>query len=168
MEHKNYLFLENQYLGRDRGWLTVRLILAFFCFVAFYINLERETDSQLFFIVGMAIVLVSIFMMYMLHYRIVVKPGNVILSGLWTTKLIKIELNSIVSVKAKPYSTFFINNPVYNLHQKGRIRFYAGGKEAVWLTDRDGLIYIIGTQRTKELMHAILEAKKQSLPLEIK
>lgn len=159
MENKP-LYLENQYLGRDRGWLSVRLILALFCFGAYYLNLDRAVDSQLFFIVGATIVVGSIGMMYMLHYRITVSPGSLVLSGLWTTKLVKIDLNSIRKVQEKPYSTFFINNPVYNLHQRGKIRFYAGGKGAVWLTDKDGLVYIIGSQRSQELLTAIKKAKQ--------
>ncbi|MFC3196738.1 hypothetical protein ACFOET_03845 [Parapedobacter deserti] len=156
------LYVENQYMGRDRGWVSVRLVLALFCFVAYYINIERENESQLFLIVGIAIIFVSIVMIYMLHYRITVAEGSVKLSGLWTTRLVKIDLSSIVKVESKPYSKFFINNPVYNLHQRGRIKFYAGGKDAVWLTDRDGLIYIIGTQRQVELHQAILKAKSKS------
>lgn len=153
------IFTENQYLGRDRGWMSVRLILALFCFLAYWINIDRTNEGKLFLIVGIAIVLGSVVMMYMLHYRITVRPGSLVLSGLWTTRLIKIDLQSIRDVKAKPYSTFFINNPVYNLHQKGKIRFYAGGKDAVWLTDKDGLIYIIGSQRSKELMRSIQQAR---------
>jgi len=155
------LYVENQYLGRDRGWVSVRLVLALFCFVAYYINIERESESQLFLLVGSAIVFVSIVMMYMLQYRITVEQGSVKLSGLWTTRLVKIDLNSIVKIECKPYSKFFINNSVYNLHQKGRIKFYAGGKDALWLTDRDGLVYIIGTQRQVELRQAILKAKNK-------
>lgn len=155
----NVIYVENQYLGRDRSWLSVRLVLAFFCFVAYYINIERESESQLFFIVGAAIVLVSIIMLYMLQYRIIVEKDSVKISGLWTTRLVKIDLNSIIKIERKPYSSFFINNPVYNLHQKGKIRFYAGGRDAIWLTDRDGLIYVIGTQRQVELEQAILKAK---------
>lgn len=158
------IYVENQYLGRDRGWVSVRLVLALFCFIAYYLNIERENESQLFLLVGIAIVFVSIVMMYMLQYRITVEQGSVKLSGLWTTRLIKIDLNGIVSVDSKPYSKFFINNPVYNLHQRGLIKFYAGGKDAVWLTDRDGLVYIIGTQRQLELQQAILEAKTLSTP----
>jgi hypothetical protein len=161
MEQKP-IFVENQYMGRDRSWVSVRLVLALFCFIAYYINIERENESQLFLLVGCAILFVSIVMMYMLQYRITVEEGNVKLSGLWTTRLVKIDLNSIVKVESKPYSKFFINNPVYNLHTKGRIRFYAGGRDAVWLTDREGLIYIIGTQRPVELQQAILRAKTAS------
>ena len=156
------IYVENQYLGRDRGWVSVRLVLALFCFTAYYINIERESESQLFLVVGIAILFVSIVMMYMLQYRITVEEGCVKLSGLWTTRLVKIDLNSIVKVESKPYSKFFINNSVYNLHQKGRIKFYAGGRDALWLTDRDGLLYIIGTQRQVELQQAILKAKAKS------
>lgn len=163
MMNKEAIFVENQYLGRDKGWVTVRLVLALFCFAAFYINMDREVDRQLFFIAGSAIVLGSIIMMYMLHYRITVNPGHIVLSGLWTTRLVKIDLHSIKKVEMLPYSSFFVNNPVYNLHQKGFIKFYAGGKDAIWLTDKDGLVYLIGTQRNKELYQAILEAKKQSV-----
>src|SRR5690606_19494558 len=95
------IYLENQYMGRDRGWVSVRLVLALFCFVAYYINIERENESQLFLIVGSAIIFVSIVMMYMLHYRITVEEGSVKLSGLWTTRLVKIDLNSIVKVECK-------------------------------------------------------------------
>lgn len=158
MEEKP-IYTENQYLGRDRGWVSVRLVLALFCFIAYYINIERENESQLFLLVGTAILVVSIIMMYMLHYRITVVKGSIRLSGLWTTRLVKIDLSSIVKIESKPYSKFFINNSVYNLHQKGRIKFYAGGKDAVWLTDRDGLVYIIGTQRQIEFEQAVRRAK---------
>jgi len=149
------IYIENQYLGRDRGWLSVRLLLALFCFVAYYINIEQEKNSRLFLVAGSVIILVSIIMMYMLHYRITVTQSSIQLSGLWTARLVKIDLNSVVKYEAQPYSTFLVNNPVYNLHQKGKIRFYAGGKQAVWITDRDGLIYIIGSQRPTELVNAI-------------
>jgi len=154
------LFVENQYLGRDMGWVSVRLVMALFCFAAYYISSERERSNQLFLLVGCIILMVSIIMMYMLHYRITVKNKSVILQGLWTARLVKIDLNSIIKVKKAEYSNYLINSPVYNLHQKGRVRFYAGGKQAIWLTDRDGLVYIIGTQHPNDLLQAILDAKK--------
>jgi hypothetical protein len=153
------LYIENQYLGRDRGWVSVRLLLALFCFIAYYLNSEHELNSRLFLVAGSIILLVSIGMMYLLHYRIQVTENSILLSGLWTARLVKIDINSISNVELKPYSKFLVNNPVYNLHQKGKIRFYAGGKDAVWITDRDGLIYIIGSQRSVELFEAIKKAK---------
>lgn len=156
------LYIEKQFLGRDRGWLSVRLVLALFCFVAYYLNIEREENSRLFLVAGAVIVFVSIVMMYMVHYQIMVVNHSVRLSGLWTTRLVKIDLNSVVKVERRPYSTFLINNPVYNLHQKGKIRFYAGGKDAVWLTDHDGLVYVIGTQRSNELVLVIEDVLKSN------
>ena len=70
------------------------------------------------------------------------------------------RLNSIVKVERTAYSSYLINNPVYNLHQNGTVRFYAGGKDAIKLTDRDGLLYIIGTQSPAELEGSIREQMK--------
>ena len=93
--------------------------------------------------------------MFLLHYKTVVQHKSILLTGLWTTKLVKIDLNSIIKLERIPYSSYMISNPVYNLHKKGTIRFYAGGKDAVKLTDREGLIYIIGTQSPTELEQSI-------------
>ena len=156
------LFQEKQYLGRDMTWISVRLILALFCFIAYYINWEHVVSQQLFFIVGMSILLVSIVMLYMVSYRTRVTKTHVIISGLWTTSLVKIDLNSIVKVDKDKYSTYFFNNPVYNLHKNGKIRFFSGGKDAIWLTDQDGLIYVIGTQQSELFYNAIQEARENS------
>ena len=154
-------FIEKQYLGRDYGRISVRLVMALFCFAAYYITERREQNAELFLVVGCGILVVSVIMMFLLHYKTTVNNKSIILDGLWTTKMVKIDLNSIVKVERTPYSSYIINNPVYNLHQKGTVRFYAGGKEAVKLTDRDGLLYIIGTQRQAELEQSIkAELKK--------
>jgi hypothetical protein len=153
------LYIEKQYLGRDRGWLSVRLLLALFCFVAYYINIEHEQNNRLFLVAGSAIILISILMMYVLHYQIKVTESSIQMSGLWTARLVKIDINSVVNVESKEYSSFLINNPVYNLHQKGKVRFYAGGKKAAWVTDRDGLVFIIGSQHPNELVSAIKQAQ---------
>lgn len=157
--NQNPLFIERQYLGRDMTWISVRLILALFCFIVYYLNMDHLASRQLFFIVGSCIIFVSIVMMYLVHYKTVVSTNNVRMSGLWTTSLVKIDLASIIKIEKLPYSKYIFNNPVYNLHKNGKIRFYAGGKDAVWLTDRDGLIYIIGTHKQEELYNAILKAK---------
>lgn len=156
---EQFAFEEKQYLGRDMTWVSVRLILALFCFIAYYLNIDHIVSSQLFFITGAGILLVSILMLYMISYRTLVQDNKLTLSGLWTTSLVKIDLRSIAQVEVKPYNTFIFNNPVYNLHKNGKIRFYSGGKHAVWLTDVDGLIYVIGSQRPNELAKEIVAAK---------
>lgn len=157
----HYLFQEKQYLGRDATWISVRMILVLFCFVASYLNFENMPSRQLFFIVGTGVIVVSVIMIYMVHYKTVVEGKFVILSGLWSSKLVKIDVYNIAKVELKPYNSFIFNNPVYNLHKGGKIRFYSGGKDAVWLTDKDGLIYIIGSYKAEELARAVMEAKRK-------
>src|SRR3546814_5330861 len=84
------------------------------------------------------------------------------LSGLWTTRLVKIDLNSITKVERKPYSKFFINNSVYNLHQKGRVKFYAGGKDAVWLTDRRSEEHTSELQSLMRISYAVFCLKNNN------
>ena len=154
MENKP-LFIEKQFLGRDYGRISIRMVMALFCFAAYFITEEGESNADLFLVVGCGILLASVVMMFLLHYQTIVLNKNIILNGLWTTKLVKIDLNSIVKIEKTLYSTYIINNPVYNLHKKGTIRFYAGGKDAIKLTDRDGLNYIIGTHSPAEFEQSI-------------
>ena len=150
-----YPFHEKQYLGRDYNFISIRMVMAIFCFIAYYWTENRERNGDLLLLVGCGILFISVLMLFLLHYRTIVNNKAVILDGLWTTRLVKINLNSIVKVEKGNYSTYFLNNPVYNLHRNGTIRFYAGGKDAIKLTDRDGLTYIIGTQKITELYNAI-------------
>jgi hypothetical protein len=145
---KNALFQERQTLGSMKFWRTRRFVLALFCFAAYFVSEERNRDQEadLFLVVGAGILLISILFIFLTHYRTVVENGSLILTGLWSTKKVKIDLSSIRSTEIVKYSPFMINNPVYNLHKKGTIRFYAYGKYAVKLTDKDGLEYVIGSQ----------------------
>lgn len=153
MTPHNYTYTEKQYLGRDYNRISIRLVMASFCFAAYSIN--SPISSEVFLLVGFGILIVSILMLFMVHYQTNVENNSVILRGLWTARLVKIDLNNITRVERRPYSNYVINSPVYNLHTNGKIRFYAGGKEAIALTDRDGLEYVIGTQHPAELEAAI-------------
>lgn len=152
-----YAFIEKQYIGRDYVRIFIRLIMAAFCFAAYVYERDRDNTQDLFLVVGFGIIGVSMLLLFLIQYKIIVDNGSMILDGLWTTKRVKIDLNSIVDVRKDNYSRFFFNNPVYNLHTKGTIRFYSSGKDAVVLTDRDGLEYFIGTQRPNELFLVIKE-----------
>ena len=101
--------------------------------------------------VGSGILLISIIFVFLTHFRTVIENGSLILTGIYSTKKVKIDLSNIVSSEIVRYSPFMINNPVYNLHKKGTIRFYAYGKYAVKITDKDGLSYLIGSQDPIEL-----------------
>ncbi|MFA6086098.1 hypothetical protein [Mucilaginibacter sp.] len=154
------VFVEKQYLGREWIPITIRLVLAMFCFAAYFFTDERERNGDLLAVVGFVIITISIIMGFLLHFKTVVTNKSVVLDGLWTTRRVKIDLNSIVKAEKGTYSRYLFNNPVYNLHTKGTIRFYTAGNEAIHLTDRDGLLYIIGSQQANEFLRAVKEEMK--------
>jgi hypothetical protein len=156
----NSVFIEKQYLGREWIPITIRLVLAMFCFAAYFFTDERERNGDLLAVVGFAIIIISIVMGFLLHFRTRVINKSILVDGLWSSKLVKIDLNSIVKVEKGSYSRYLFNNPVYNLHKSGTIRFYTAGSDAIHLIDRDGLIYIIGSQHANEFLRAIKEEMK--------
>ncbi|HEK20339.1 MULTISPECIES: hypothetical protein [unclassified Mucilaginibacter] len=154
------VFIEKQYLGREWIPITIRLVLALFCFAAYFFTDERERNGDLLAIVGFVIIIISIIMGFLLHFSTKVINKSILLDGLWSTRRVKIDLHSIVKVEKGTYSRYLFNNPVYNLHTKGTIRFYAAGNDAIHLTDRDGLVYIIGSQHANEFLRAIKNEMK--------
>ncbi|MVN90720.1 hypothetical protein [Mucilaginibacter aquatilis] len=149
------VYIEKQYLGREWIPVSIRLVLAMLCFAIFFFTDTNERNADLLVVVGFAIVIISVILGFVVHFTTRVQNGSILLNGLWTTKLVKIDLNSIVKAEKGQYSRYLVNNPVYNLHSKGTIRFYTAGSEAIHLTDRDGLIYIIGSQHSNDFLRAI-------------
>ncbi len=154
---QNCVFLEKQYIGRDYIRIVIRMVIAAFCFAAYVYERDRDNTEDVYLIVGFGIIGISIILMFMIQYKTCIKNKSIIIDGLWTAKKVKIDLNSIVKVRKDQYNSYMLNNPVYNLHRKGSIRFYSSGKDAVVLTDRDGLEYYIGTQRPNEMYMVIQE-----------
>ena len=148
-------FVEKQYLGLNKMALTRRLALAVFCFIAYYWRENHDKAGELYFAIGIAIIIFSIVLFFVLHFETKVFNGSIILDGLWTSRKIKIDTASLVSAKKVNYSKYIINRAVYNLHFKGTIRFYTRGNDAVELIDKDGLIYLIGSQKAEELSRVI-------------
>ena len=122
-------FIEKQYLGLNKMSLTRRLSLAIFCFIAFYWREQHNKEGELYFFVGIAIIVISVLLFFILHFETKVFNGSIILDGLWTSRKIKIDTGSLVSVKKVDYSKYLINRAVYNLHFKGTIRFYTRGND---------------------------------------
>jgi len=148
-------FIEKQYLGLNKMSITRRMSLAIFCFAAYYWRENHEKSGELYFFLGIVIMLISILLLFILHFKTQVKNGSIILDGLWTSRKIKIDTRSIVSAKKVQYSKYFLNRAVYNLYLKGTIRFYTRGTDAVELIDKDGLVYLIGSQKAEELTRVI-------------
>ncbi|MET4139051.1 hypothetical protein [Pedobacter sp. UYP1] len=156
-----YAFLEKQYIGRDYIRICIRLLMAAFCFGAYVYERDRDNTQDLFLVVGFGIIGISIALLFLIQYKTIIHNKSMIIDGLWTAKKVKIDLNSITDVRKDTYSSYLFNNPVYNLHRKGSIRFYSSGKDAVVLTDRDGLEYFIGTQRPNEMLLVIQAEMKK-------
>lgn len=172
MTEKN-LFTERQYLGYNKYSFLRRGVLMAFCFVAYYWSenpkavdvsgvrigsypaQDLPNSGALFFLLGMVILVISIGLFFMLHLKTIVSESSITLDGLWTSRKVKIDLDSIVEAKIVPYSSYYFNMSVYNLHRKGSIKFYTFGNEAVELTDKEGLKYIIGTQKAGEFLSII-------------
>ena len=148
-------FKEKKYLGLNKMALTRRLSLSIFCFIAYYWRENNDKSGELYFAIGIAIFIFSIILFFILHFETRVLNGSIILDGLWTSRRIKIDTVSLVSAKRVDYSKYIINRAVYNLHFKGTIRFYTRGNNAVELIDKDGLIYLIGSQKAEELSRVI-------------
>jgi hypothetical protein len=165
------LFDEKQYIGYNKWSILWRTVLGLFCFTLYYwsenpkavdvsvIEIPSspvdEDSGQLFFLMGIILMLLSLILIFVLHLHTKIQGENLILDGLWTSRKVKIDLSNIVSAKKVKYSKYLLNRPVYNLHFKNKIRFFTQGNDAVELTDKEGLVYRIGTQKASELVEII-------------
>ena len=149
------LFEEKQYLGFNTYSISRRMVLAIFCFVAYYYTENRERDADLLFVLGIFILVVSVILLFVKHLHIIVNENSIILKGMWKTRLVKIDRSSIVKVEKTVYSNYHLNNPTFNVHSKNTIKFYSGGKDAIRLTDREGMDYLIGTYKPEEFYRAL-------------
>jgi hypothetical protein len=166
------LFEEKQYIGYNKWSILWRTVLAMFCFVLYYWSENPkpvdvammelpsspvdEDSGQLFFLMGIILMSLSLILIFVLHIHTKVIGHNLILDGLWTSRKVKIDLNNIAEVRKVKYSKYLLNRPVYNLHYKNKIRFFTQGNDALELTDKDGLKYRIGSQKQDEFYKILL------------
>jgi hypothetical protein len=173
LSSKQILFAEKQYLGHNRLSIVIRTLLAVFCFLGYYWSenpkpvqvsfftigsypIEHFSNSGLvFFVLGISILVLSAALTYVLHIETTVYPGYMILDGFWTSRKIKIDFNTITSVRKTRYKKNVLRRAVYNLHNMGIIRFYTSGQEFVELVDNTGFVYKIGSQKAQELYNVL-------------
>jgi hypothetical protein len=156
-------------MGHNRLSIVIRSLITLFCFIAYYWSenpkpvqvsfvkigsypIQNINESGLiFFIVGVSILIFSTGLTYILHTQIKVYNGYIIIDGFWTARKVKIDLKNIVSMRKSRYKKNILRRAVYNLHNKGIIRFYTSGEEFIELVDNDGFTYRIGSQKSTEL-----------------
>jgi hypothetical protein len=181
LNHKQILFNEKQYLGHNRLSIVIRTLLAVFCFLGYYWSenpkpvetsfftlgsypiKDVSNSGLIFFLLGISILILSAGLTYVLHIQTTVYPGYMILDGFWTSRKIKIDFNTVTSIRKSRYKKNFMRRAVYNLHNLGIIRFYTSGEEFVELVDNTGFIYKIGSQKAQELYN-VLKAEINTSP----
>lgn len=149
------LFEEKQYLGFNAYSISRRVVLSIFCFVAYYYTEDREQNGDLLFLLGIFILVVSVVLLFVKHLHITVTENSIILKGMWKTRLVKIDRSSIANIEKTVYSSYHLNNPAFNVHSRNTIKFYSGGSDAIKLTDREGMNYLIGTYKVEEFYRAL-------------
>jgi hypothetical protein len=105
--------------------------------------------------VGIAILVLSAGLTFVLHIQTRIYKGYMVLDGFWTSRKIKIDLGNITAVRKSRYKKNILRRAVYNLHNNGIIRFYTSGEEFLELTDNTGFIYRIGSQKAPELFNIL-------------
>ncbi len=166
-------------MGHNRLSMVVRYLLAMFCFVGYYWSenpkpvqvaflrigsypIEDISGSGVvFFMLGISILLFSAGLTFILHINTKVYSGTLILDGFWTARKVKIDLSSIVTIRKTRYKKNIFRRAVYNLHNKGVIRFYTSGEDFVELIDKTGLIYRIGSQKINEFYNVLKKEIKK-------
>lgn len=180
MKDDELIFEERQYMGYNRFSMLVRTILAVFCFMAYYWSenpkpveltffkigsypIQHISQSgTIFFIIGLFVLLISIALTYVLHIHTKVYNDYIIIDGFWNARRVKINLNGITHIRKSRYKKNAFRRAVYNLHNKGIIKFYTSGSDFIELTDNSGFVYRIGSQKTVEL-YRLLKARRNYL-----
>ncbi len=154
------LFEERQFIGTNKSTLSLRIFLALFCFVAYNYTDVPELNGDLLFFLGIFILVVSVILLFVTHIHTVIAGDTLVLEGSWGNRKVEIPIGNVLKAEKTSYSKYIINNPVFNLHRSGLIKFYTGGKDAVKLTMNDGKKYLIGTHKPEELVRVVMERVK--------
>jgi hypothetical protein len=153
---------EKQYLGFNRFGLLRRIVIMLFCFLFYFASDDDQGDTaNLFFYVGIAILVMSGIAMLISHLETNIIGSKLILSGPMTHKKVELELNGISNIHIRPYSKFIMNRPMFNLHRNNARRFYTHGNMCVEFTTSEGEVIRLGSQRPEGLKRS-LEAALRS------
>jgi hypothetical protein len=154
---KEHLFEERQYIGYNKHTLSLRLFLAIFCFVAYYFTDIPEVNGDLLFFLGIAILLISLILLFVTHIHTVINPQEIIIEGIMHSGKTRVPVNEMIKAEVTPYSRYIINYPVFNLHRNGSIRFYTGGRTAVRIYLKNDTTILLGSRKAQEMARVINE-----------
>jgi hypothetical protein len=178
LELENVIFEEKQYMGHNRLSIIWRTVISMFCFIGYYWSenpkpvqiavfrigsypaIDIPNSGQIFFLVGIIFLLFSVMLTFILHSRTRVYENYILIDGFWTARRVKINLNTITSIRKSRYKKNIFRSAVYNLHSRGVIRFFTSGDEFVELKDNAGFKYRIGSQKTAEFYQVLKRQHK--------
>lgn len=165
------IFEEQQYHGLNKHSMIRRLLLSVFCFVAYYwsenpkpvdvamIHIgEYPGDvkyGELFFVLGLALVALSVILLFIPHMKIKVDGHIIRIKGKLVGRVVEIPVHSITAVRKVSVRPTIFARPVFNLKIKGKTRFYTWGNEFVEVRSNTGEVYRIGTQKAGELVQIL-------------
>jgi len=174
-------FLEKQYIGYNRLSILLRLLLMLCCFTGYYWSenpnpvvtrigdirigsypgKDLPQSGELFFLMGCALGVWSIALLFVPHVRIEISEGMIKLQGRWGSRRSQFPVSEVVFVRCVevPYSE--IQRPLLSQKNKGQLRYYTWGDEAVEISLRSGLRLVVGTQRASELVAALRQANPE-------
>ncbi len=174
------IYSEKQHLGFNRLSMIWRTLITLFCFISYYWSENPKpvqvaiirigqypvsdipNSGQIFFMLGISMLVLSTMLVYILHTNIKVYNTYIVIDGFWTARRVKINLDTITHLRKSKYKKHIFRRAVYNLHSNGIIRFYTSGNEFIELKDNTGFTYRIGTQRASEL-YRILKAQLKEI-----
>lgn len=177
------VFEEKQFMGHNRLSIIWRTLVTLFCFVGYYWSenpkpvqvaifrigeypdLNIPNSGQVFFLLGLFMLLLSAALTFVLHVNIRVYSTYMVIDGFWTARRVKINLDTITYIRKGKYKKNIFRRAVYNLHSRGIIRFFTSGNEFVEVKDNVGFTYRIGSQKMAELYQVL---NKQISILELK
>ncbi len=166
-------------MGNNRLSIIWRTIITLFCFIGYYWSenpkpvqvsvfrigyypaINIPNSGTIFFIMGLFMLFLSTILIYVLHTHIKVFPTYLVLDGFWTARRVKINLDTIAHIRKSRYKKHIFRRAVYNLHNRGVIRFFTSGNEFIELKDNSGFIYRIGSQKTPELFQTLKKQIKE-------
>lgn len=151
----NFEYSERQYLGFNRFGLIRRMVIMLFCFVFYFVSDEAALNRDLFFYIGLFVLVLSAGALLINHLTTQIKDGKLRLIGPMTFKEVEFDLKNLREVEIRPYSRFVMNRPMFNWHRKGQLRFYTHGSMCILFKMEDGQVVKLGTQRPDALKAAL-------------
>lgn len=153
------LFKEKQHIGFNGFSILRRMVLAIFCFIAYYYSEGREENADLLFLLGIILLVVSVLLLFIVHLKTYIYQDKIVVKGLFSSKVITIQMNDIKEFEMINYPGSLLEPYTFNLHGEGQIKFYTHGNYAMKLVTQDGNNYIIGTNKPIEFLSILNKSK---------